>query len=119
MKGTLKEIDTLHYAHVKRLVIKVRGGSVAVEIPEKILEDAGWTPSIGDTLEIEISREKPGDLDKWDIVMGGDVYFKREEGKKVYASLGGLKLAIEGEKFYDAFNVDDKIYLSLRVSGKT
>ncbi len=119
MKGTLKEIDTLHYAHVKRLVVKVRGGNVAVEIPEKILEDAGWTPSIGDSVELDVAKEKPGDLDKWDIVMGGDVYFKREEEKKIYASLGGLKLMIEGEKFYDAFNVDDKIYLLLKALGKT
>jgi len=114
VKGTLKDVDTLHYAHVKKLSIKVRGGLITVEIPEKVLDDAGWTPRPGDSVELEISGEKPRDLDRWDIVMGGDVYLKKEEGKRVYASLGGLRLIVDGEKFYDAYNVDDRIYFSLK-----
>ncbi len=119
MKGSVKSVEELHYARVKRVEVDLGDGFLAVEVPEKVLEEVGWNPSPGDSVEVELSRERPESLEGWDIVMGGYVYLKKEEENVIYASLGGLKMTASGEKFYGAFNVDDKVYLMVKLPGKT
>ncbi|RLE60502.1 MAG: hypothetical protein DRJ35_03160 [Thermoprotei archaeon] len=114
VKGKVKGLERLHYAYVTKITVEVgKKEEVVFEIPDKILDEINWSPSLNDRVEIEVSKEA-GDTDAWNIVMMGEVYLKKEEEKKVIASMGGLQLSIISEKYYPEFKVGDKVYFKLK-----
>lgn len=113
MIAKVRKIIRLDYARVQRLTLETEAGEMEVEIPDKILREAGFAPSEGGIVEVETSKEA-GSIEEWDIVMGGEVYFKTSSPSRVYASLGGLQLVLKGEKDSERFQAGDKIYVKLR-----
>uniref|UniRef100_A0A7C1P170 Uncharacterized protein n=1 Tax=Thermofilum pendens TaxID=2269 RepID=A0A7C1P170_THEPE len=106
-------LEKLGYARVTRLRLGDGQRRVEVEIPDKVLAEAGLSPSDGDLFEVE-ARKEPLDLKDWDIVMQGEVYLKRSNPPRVYASLWGLQLVLEDPEAPESFNIGDKVYLCIR-----
>jgi hypothetical protein len=113
MIGKIVDVNDLGYALVKRLTISSGNAEVEVEVPVRVLQEANFYAVKDRDVEFEVSHEV-GDLDKWQIVMSGEVYLKNEKEKLVFSSLGGLRLAIKSEEFYRDLKVGDKIYFKLR-----
>lgn len=114
VRGSVRGLEKLHYADVTRISVEVdQKGEVVFEVPDKIIDEVGWTPTLGDRVEVEVSREA-GDIDEWDIVMAGEVYLKKEEEKKIMASMGGLQLSLVSEKYYPELKVGDKVFFKLK-----
>lgn len=113
MIARVRKISRLDYARVTRLTLEAETGEVEVEIPDKILREAGLTLSEGDPLIVEAAKEA-GSLDEWDVVMVGEVYLKASNPFRVYASLGGLQLVLRSEKDYERFQVGERVYVKLK-----
>lgn len=109
----VRKLSKLDYARVTRITLEADREESEVEIPDKILREAGLTLSEGDSLEVETSKEA-GNLDEWDIVMSGEVYLKAGNPPRVYASLGGLQLVLKSERDYERFQVGERVYIKLR-----
>ncbi|MEM0093656.1 MAG: hypothetical protein QW753_04715 [Thermofilum sp.] len=113
MIARVGKISRLDYARVARIALKAEWGEVEVEIPERVLREAGLALSEGDSVNVEVAKEA-GSLDEWDVVMGGEVYLKASNPFRVYASLGGLQLVLKSERDYERFQVGEKVYVKLR-----
>jgi len=106
-------LEKLSYAKVTRLRLSNGQRRMEVEIPDRVLAEAGLSPGEGDLLEVE-TRKELGDMKDWDIVMQGEVYLKKSSPPRVYASLWGLQLILEDPEALENFNIGDKLYLFLR-----
>ncbi|ABL77759.1 hypothetical protein Tpen_0350 [Thermofilum pendens Hrk 5] len=112
MRGVVRSVGRLGYALVERVGIAGDGVEVEVEIPVRVLREAGLGLREGVEVVFEVAREA-GSIDEWSVVMQGEVYLKKEGESAVYASLGGLQLVVKSPKIYNEFNVGDKVYFKL------
>uniref|UniRef100_A0A7C4F7Z4 Uncharacterized protein n=1 Tax=Thermofilum pendens TaxID=2269 RepID=A0A7C4F7Z4_THEPE len=113
MLARVESLEKLSYAKVTRLRLGDGQRKVEVEIPDRVLAEAGLTPGEGDLLEVEVRKEL-GDTRDWDIVMRGEVYLKRSNPPRVYVSLWGLQLVLEDPEALKNFDIGDKLYLFIR-----
>ncbi len=113
MLARVESLEKLSYAKVTRLRLGDGQKKVEVEIPDRVLAEAGLTPGEGDLLEVEVRKEL-GDTRDWDIVMRGEVYLKRSNPPRVYVSLWGLQLVLEDPEALKNFDIGDKLYLFIR-----
>ena len=109
MRGEVTEVKALSYARVIRLTLKVSGGDVSLEIPQRVLEEVGWDPKPGEKVEVYLSRGLR--RDGWEIVYSGKVYLKK--GDRVYLSFGGL-IGTVSVKRYLNLGVGEKVYMGLK-----
>lgn len=116
MQVRVERVSRLHYARVIRVAMSSGDGEIELEVPEKVLREAGLSLKEGDALELEVAKER-GELDNWDLVMTGEVYLKLSNPPRVYASLGGLQLVLKRENSYEEFRVGDKVYVKVRRMG--
>ena len=113
MIGKIIEISDLSYALVRSLKILSGNVEVEVEIPVRVLQEANFYIQKDTNVEFEVSREAE-DIEKWHIVMMGEVYLKNEKEGTVFSSLGGLRLVMRSKELYRDLKVGDKIYFKLR-----
>ncbi len=114
MRGKIENIEKIHYAYVTKITVNLGAiGQLAFEVPNKVLDEINWVP--GESEEVEIGFDKDlGDTENWDIVLQGEVYLKKEEDRKIIASMGGLQVALTSEKLYRDFSVGDKVFLKVK-----
>ncbi len=113
VQARITGVSKLGYADITVIDLEAQNVRVKIEVPTKVLEEIRWSPSVNDEISIEICKEL-GDISNWNIVMQGEIYFKREETRKIIASFGGLQVAIESNELYPEYNVGDRVYLKLR-----
>lgn len=104
----LTAIESYDYANVKALSFQGEGLEIRLELPQKIIEEVNWNPSLGDRVVVELS-EKISDLKEWDIVLSGTL-LRMEADFAVY-SFGGLLCSIRGS----SVGAPKKAHFALRV----
>lgn len=105
----LKVLGIEGYDYADILALEMEGENVRarLELPLKILEEAGWTPSRGEEVNLELAEEL-GQLNDWEIVLSGKLLRSGEE--EVTYSFGGLLFTLRGA----VANRPKKAYLKLR-----
>ncbi len=95
MKVQVKDIEFPEYARLMILrLVTNSGGNMKIEIPLRILDEAGINIEKGESLEVEI-KKKLEDMNTWDIVYSCKAYMERE--KKTLISCGGLQISIDSD----------------------
>lgn len=110
MRGLVENVSRPDYAKIAVALIKTDRGSIRVDLPLRVLEEAEVDLREGSAVEVEVSGEV-GDIDEWKIALSGRVYAIGED--KILASFGGLQAVIEDPELLERFRVGDKIYLLL------
>ena len=108
MKLSVTSLENYDYASIVAITMEGEGYKVKLELPQKVLDEVGWRPSVGDGIEMRLESEA-GNLDEWDIVLSGTL-LKRERGLVAY-SFGGLVCTIRGR----ITRPKRKVYLKLRL----
>jgi len=111
--GTIAGIEALKYADVARIKIEAEEGLAVVELPVKILREAGVEPAQGMQVELRVDAT-PSDLESWDIVLGAEVYSRQESQNALLASAGGLQVVFPESIAKDTAGVGSKVYIKLR-----
>lgn len=105
--------EALSYADVVNYHIELEAGKAEVEVPVKVLREAGVARNLEGEVEVDVSEE-PGDLAPWDVALAGEVYLLQEAQGKLYASAGGLRIVLPLSALPKSVSVGSKIYLKLK-----
>jgi len=104
----VSQAEKYDYTDVVALTMVGEGVEARLELPVRVMEEAGWyPPPVGAEVEVELAQE-PGGLDEWEIALSG-VLLKRGEGLVAY-TFGGLLLTLRGA----VGEPPRKVYLKLR-----
>ncbi|RLF08728.1 MAG: hypothetical protein DRJ64_00190 [Thermoprotei archaeon] len=112
MRAYVHDVDTPEYAKIKILRLSVNEGkSVRIDVPIRLLEEAGIDIRKGDEVIVEFRRSLE-DLEQWDIVYSCKAYMEKE--KKTLISCGGLQISLDTELLLEEIRPGSKIYVYIR-----
>ncbi|MCD6562347.1 MAG: hypothetical protein J7K23_00335 [Thermoproteales archaeon] len=93
METRVENIESPEYAKIIVLrLVTDKGNSIRVDVPLRLLDEAGIRIEKDDLINIEIKRELV-DMDSWDIVYSCKAYMEREG--RTLISCGGLQVSLD------------------------
>lgn len=109
MKLRVASVELYDYTRVAALTMSGEEGvEVRLELPIQVVDEVGWSPKVGDEVELELSASA-GNLDAWDIVLSGRPL--KAGGGAVTFTFGGLLCTVKGV----GAEPPKRLFLKLRV----
>ena len=110
MKAQVKSVESPEYARIIVLRLAIDDGkSIKIDIPIKLLDEAGIKIGEGDNIEIEL-KDRLEDTESWNIIYSCKVYMER--GGKMLISCGGLQASLDSSLV--DIRTEEKIYIYVR-----